>query len=81
MGLLGPPPLGLPGYLVGIPDAGGLPRSPNPRNPCCKPHALSETEGRGTCARAFEIKPKTTLNNGYLGSRNDEERSEMRYVV
>jgi hypothetical protein len=25
--------------------------------------------------------PKTTLNNGYLGSRNDEERSEMRYVV
>ena len=24
---------------------------------------------------------KTTLNNGYLGSRNDEERSEMRYVV
>ena len=26
-------------------------------------------------------KPKTTLNNGYLGSRIDEERSEMRYVV
>eukprot|EP00892_Ulva_mutabilis_P003240 jgi/Ulvmu1/12917/UM099_0014.1 len=24
---------------------------------------------------------ETTLNNGYLGSRNDEERSEMRYVV
>ena len=23
----------------------------------------------------------TTLNNGYLGSRNDEERSEMWYVV
>ena len=23
----------------------------------------------------------TTSNNGYLGSRNDEERSEMRYVV
>jgi hypothetical protein len=23
----------------------------------------------------------TTLNNGYLGSRIDEERSEMRYVV
>jgi hypothetical protein len=22
-----------------------------------------------------------TLNNGCLGSRNDEERSEMRYVV
>ena len=26
-------------------------------------------------------KTETTLNNGYLGSRNDEERSEMRYVV
>lgn len=23
----------------------------------------------------------TTLDNGYLGSRIDEERSEMRYVV
>ena len=23
----------------------------------------------------------TTLNNGYLGSRNDEERSKMRYVM
>ena len=26
-------------------------------------------------------KLRTTLNNGYLGSRNDEERSEMRYVM
>ena len=26
-------------------------------------------------------KQMTTLNNGYLGSRIDEERSEMRYVV
>jgi hypothetical protein len=24
---------------------------------------------------------ETTVNNGYLGSRNDEERSEMRYVM
>ena len=24
---------------------------------------------------------KTTFNNGYLGSRNDDERSEMRYVM
>ena len=23
----------------------------------------------------------TTVDNGYLGSRNDEERSEMRYVM
>ena len=27
------------------------------------------------------IESNTTLNNGYLGSRNDEERSEMRYLV
>ena len=26
-------------------------------------------------------KTQTTLSNGYLGSRNDEERSEMRYVM
>ena len=26
-------------------------------------------------------KHDTTLSNGYLGSRNDEERSEMRYVM
>ena len=26
-------------------------------------------------------KLRTTVNNGYLGSRNDEERSEMRYVM
>ena len=26
-------------------------------------------------------KHRTTVSNGYLGSRNDEERSEMRYVM
>ena len=30
---------------------------------------------------AASSKITKTLNNGYLGSRNDEERSEMRYVV
>ena len=29
----------------------------------------------------IKLKPKTTFSNGYLGSRNDEERSEMRYVM
>jgi hypothetical protein len=28
-----------------------------------------------------DLKSKTTLGNGYLGSRIDEERSEMRYLV
>ena len=27
------------------------------------------------------IQTNTTLDNGYLGSHNDEERSEMRYVM
>ncbi len=34
-----------------------------------------------TAALCGRRQPKTTLNNGYLGSRIDEERSEMRYVV
>jgi hypothetical protein len=33
------------------------------------------------CSKGRRTKQKTTLNNGYLGSRIDEERSEMRYVV
>ena len=33
----------------------------------------------GTCRPYFTV--HTTSNNGYLGSRNDEERSEMRYVM
>ncbi len=28
-----------------------------------------------------DFEKRTTVNNGYLGSRNDEERSEMRYVM
>ena len=30
---------------------------------------------------AQKYETKTTLSDGYLGSRNDEERSEMRYVM
>jgi hypothetical protein len=37
---------------------------------------LSDEQGRKT-PDLTTPKPKTTLNNGYLGSRNDEERSEM----
>ena len=29
----------------------------------------------------ISINLKTTFSDGYLGSRNDEERSEMRYVM
>lgn len=31
--------------------------------------------------RADDNRNRTTLGNGYLGSRIDEERSEMRYLV
>ena len=31
--------------------------------------------------RVQKSKRSKTLNSGYLGSRNDEERSEMRYVM
>jgi hypothetical protein len=31
--------------------------------------------------QVFITKLRTILNNGYLGSDNDEERSEMRYVM
>jgi hypothetical protein len=30
---------------------------------------------------SLQPKKLTTLSNGYLGSHNDEERSEMRYVM
>lgn len=33
------------------------------------------------CSAQYSTKETTTVDNGYLGSRNDEERSEMRYVM
>ena len=35
----------------------------------------------GGVGDGVSIYNKTTLGNGYLGSRIDEERSEMRYLV
>ncbi len=35
---------------------------------------------RGVCKVSDRL-TKMTLDNGYLGSRIDEERSEMRYLV
>ena len=35
---------------------------------------------RGMCKASDGLK-KMTLGNGYLGSRIDEERSEIRYLV
>ena len=36
---------------------------------------------RSGCVSYSVLYVKTTLGNGYLGSRIDEERSEMRYLV
>jgi hypothetical protein len=51
---------------------------------CAPPH-LERVVGVASalafvCAPA-RVEQHTTLVDGYLGSRNDEERSEMRYVV
>ena len=40
-------------------------------------HSTSVGASQYECVK----KASKTLNSGYLGSRNDEERSEMRYVV
>ena len=48
--------------------------------PLLKRFTLKPVENHGRKDQ-FLHKRITTLNNGYLGSRNDEERSEMRYVV
>jgi hypothetical protein len=42
---------------------------------------LSNPRLAAYACRALCCQSETTLNNGYLGSRNDEERSEMRYLV
>ena len=40
----------------------------------------TDVNGKMRIVKAF-FKNWTTVNNGYLGFRNDEERSEMRYVM
>ena len=53
---------------------------------CCFDHELirnasvSDPLGLGTCYTQ-RAKCQTTFSNGCLGSHNDEERSEMRYVM
>ena len=42
---------------------------------------LKRKVGASLGISAHNIQCNTTFSNGYLGSRNDEERSEMRYVM
>jgi hypothetical protein len=66
-------------------DRGNLVRKPNPGAECAKELKPKSVAGRlGHDVRAgvdVLYLSKTTLGNGYLGSRIDEERSEMRYLV
>lgn len=75
-----------PGYLSRLDLAHSFRISQNPGTKSVKEHATKQPSfrqpGDGVCAEAvLELKSKTTLGNGYLGSRIDEERSEMRYLV
>jgi hypothetical protein len=56
---------------------------PHPVKPlsCADPIGTAKPNPEATIVTQWRSQTKTTLNNGYLGSRNDEERSEMRYVV
>ncbi|KFK40652.1 hypothetical protein AALP_AA2G024200 [Arabis alpina] len=60
--------------------------SQNPGTKSVKEHAIKQpafAAPETACALKLccNIKSITTLGNGYLGSRIDEERSEMRYLV
>ena len=57
----------------------------NPGADCAKDHEQKRfpslpVPGRHGGVASF-LRNRTTLGNGYLGSRIDEERSEMRYLV
>ncbi|CAN7092532.1 unnamed protein product, partial [Brassica rapa subsp. narinosa] len=59
--------------------------SPNPgtksvKENATKQPAFANPETVFVRKRCCNVKSKTTLGNGYLGSRIDEERSEMRYL-
>ena len=51
-----------------------------PRKSNQESHAGGPGHGVPPASALYELF-KTTLGNGYLGSRIDEERSEMRYLV
>ncbi|CAG7876027.1 unnamed protein product, partial [Brassica rapa] len=60
--------------------------SPNPSTKSVKENATKQPafanpETVFVRKQCYNVKSKTTLGNGYLGSRIDEERSKMRYLV
>ena len=63
------------------PGQGIVDHSPQPHNHIQTPKQTTEDRVGRLDSSLPTKQPETTLNNGYLGSRIDEERSEMRYVV
>lgn len=68
------------------PPSGGEGPQQNPRRRtasrntlCCLARGCGRLAGRASTSDVIII--NTTLGNGYLGSRIDEERSKMRYLV
>lgn len=53
----------------------------NPGAACAKEHMSGRTRANASVVGRRPLFICTTLGNGYLGSRIDEERSEMRYLV
>lgn len=53
----------------------------NPGTACAKEHMSERTLVNASVVGRRSLSIYTTLGNGYLGSRIDEERSEMRYLV
>lgn len=56
-------------------------RNPRQGNCTSDPAVPAPETASGHGMRRHVITIATTLGNGYLGSRIDEERSEMRYLV
>ena len=54
---------------------------PLAKNPTTTTYPDKLKHGGPGSERGCAYNRETTLNNGYLGSRNDEERSEMRYLM
>ena len=67
--------------LTMLPNRAGSARVPPSRGGGARSRHSVNLSLAACASRALRFKSNTTLNNGYLGSRNDEERSEMRYLV
>ena len=68
--------------IVLVPASAGafLPRT-SIRHEDLKLKSVRDCKIRFASVSSFEIQSSTTFSGGCLGSHNDEERSEMRYVM